>query len=102
MKFFRSSSADNQKNYEQNNSTCEAHALLIYYVLCATEDHVEFFALGKSMLTLLIVLHRIHKKSVIMKTSCLDYSILPKANGLKNFPVLKKHTEVDIVNCSLM
>ena len=29
------------------------------------------------------------QKSVIMKTSCLDYSILPKANGLKNFSVLK-------------
>ena len=29
------------------------------------------------------------QKSVIMKTSCLDYSTLPKANGLKNFSVLK-------------
>ena len=47
------------------------------------------FVLGKSILTLLIVPHRTHKKSVIMKTSCLDYSILPKANGLKNFSVLK-------------
>jgi len=28
------------------------------------------------------------QKSIIMKTSCLDYSILPKANGLKNFSPL--------------
>ena len=27
------------------------------------------------------------QKSVIMKTSCLDYSILPKTNGFKNFSV---------------
>ena len=32
----------------------------------------------------------------------LDYSIFPKANGLKNFSVLKKPTEVNTVNCSLV
>ena len=45
------------------------------------------------------------QKSVIMKTSCLDYSTLPKANGLKNFCFKKrKPTEVNeqIMNCSLV
>ena len=32
----------------------------------------------------------------------LDWSILPKANKVKNFSVLKPRTEVDTINCSLM
>ena len=78
-------------------SGCEGNALLIYCVVCDRKSRRTVFVLCKSILTLLIVAHRIHKKSVIMKTSCLDYSILPKANGLTKLFCFKKRklTEVD-------
>ena len=73
-------------------SGCEGNALLIYCVVCDRKSCRTVFVLCKSILILLIVPHRIHKKSIIMKTSCLDYSILPKANGLTKLFCFKKRT----------